>query len=64
MRIQISSHKVTGSIEVTFRTPTGAETRHVISNGVHLWIGNDQMVDCALLTPDEEGFEAVGRIVL
>ena len=64
MRIQISSHKVTGSIEVTFRTPTGAETRHVIFNGVHLWIGNDQKVDCALLTPEEEGFEAVGRIVL
>jgi hypothetical protein len=64
MRIQISSHKVTGSIEVTFRTPTGAETRHVIFNGVHLWIGNDQKVDCALLTPEEEGFEAVGRIIL
>jgi hypothetical protein len=64
MRIQISSHKVTGSIEVTFRTPTGAETRHIIFNGVHLWIGNDQKVDCALLTPEEEGFEAVGRIVL
>lgn len=64
MRIQISSHKVTGSIEVTFRTPTGAETRHIIFNGVHLWIGNDQKVDCALLTPEEEGFEAVGRIIL
>ena len=64
MRIQISSHKVTGSIEVIFRSPTGAETRHVIFNGVHLWIGTDQMVDCALLTPEEEGFESVGRILL
>ena len=64
MRIQISSHKVTGSIEVTFRSPTGVETRHVISNGVHLWIGNDQKIDCALLTPEDEGFEAVGKILL
>jgi hypothetical protein len=64
MRIQISSHKVTGSIEVTFRSPTGVETRHVISNGVHLWIGNDQKIDCALLTPEDEGFEAVGNILL
>lgn len=64
MRIQISSHKVTGSIEVIFRSPTGAETRHVIFNGVHLWIGTDQIVDCALLTPEEEGFESVGRILL
>ena len=64
MRIQISSHKVTGSIEVTFRSPTGVETRHVISNGVHLWIGNDQKIDCALLTPEDKGFEAVGKILL
>ena len=64
MRIQISSHKVTGSIEVTFRSPTGVATRHVISNGVHLWIGNDQKIDCALLTPEDEGFEAVGKILL
>ena len=64
MRIQISSHKVTGSIEVTFRSPTGVETRHVISSGVHLWIGNDQKIDCALLTPEDEGFEAVGIILL
>ena len=64
MRIQISSHKVTGSIEVTFRSPTGVETRHVISNGVHLWIGNDQKIDCALLTPEDEGFEAIGKILL
>ena len=64
MRIQISSHKVTGSIEVTFRSPTGVETRHVISSGVHLWIGNDQKIDCALLTPEDEGFEAVGKILL
>jgi hypothetical protein len=64
MRIQISSHKVTGSIEVTFRSPTGVETRHVISNGVHLWIGNDQKIDCALFTPEDKGFEAVGKILL
>lgn len=64
MRIQISSHKLTGSIEVTFRSPTGVETRHVISNGVHLWIGNDQKVDCALLTPEDQGFETVGNILL
>ena len=64
MRIQISSHKVTGSIEVTFRSPTGVETRHVISSGVHLWIGNDQKIDCALLTPEDKGFEAVGKILL
>ena len=64
MRIQISSHKVTGSIEVTFRSPTGVETRHVISSGVHLWIGNDQKIDCALITPEDEGFEAVGKILL
>ncbi|MEI7506154.1 MAG: hypothetical protein WCK23_04985 [Actinomycetes bacterium] len=64
MRVQISSHRVTGSIEVTFRPPSGAESRHVIKNGVHLWIGSDQRIDCALLSPDDEGFDTVGSKLL
>ena len=64
MRVQISSHRVTGSIEVTFRPPSGAESRHVIKNGVHLWIGGDQRIDCALLSPDDEGFDTVGSKLL
>ena len=60
MLVQISSHRVTGSIEVTFRPPSGAESRHVIKNGVHLWIGSDQRIDCALLSPEDEGFSTVG----
>ena len=64
MLVQISSHRVTGSIEVTFRPPSGAESRHVINNGVHLWIGNDQRIDCALLSPEDEGFNTVGTNLL
>ncbi|CAB4709132.1 unannotated protein [freshwater metagenome] len=64
MLVQISSHRVTGSIEVTFRPPSGAESRHVIKNGVHLWIGSDQRIDCALLSPDDEGFDTVGTKLL
>ena len=60
MLVQISSHRVTGSIEVTFRPPSGDESRHVIKNGVHLWIGSDQRIDCALLSPEDEGFSTVG----
>lgn len=64
MIVQISSHRLTGSIEVTFRSPTGAESRHVILNGVHLWIGNDEKIDCAVLSPDDEGFASVGTNLL
>lgn len=64
MIVQISSHRLTGSIEVTFRSPTGAESRHVILNGVHLWIGNDEKIDCAVLSPDDEGFTSVGTNLL
>lgn len=64
MIVQISSHRLTGSIEVTFRSPTGAESRHVILNGVHLWIGNDEKIDCAVLSPDDEGFTSVGLNLL
>ncbi len=64
MIVQISSHRLTGSIEVTFRSPTGAESRHVILKGVHLWIGNDEKIDCAVLSPDDEGFASVGTVLL
>ena len=64
MLVQICSHRITGSIEVTFRPPSGAESRHVIKNGVHLWIGSDHRIECALLSPEDEGFDTVGESLL
>ena len=64
MLVQICSHRITGSIEVTFRPPSGAESRHVIKNGVHLWIGSDHRIECALLSPEDEGFNTVGKSLL
>ena len=64
MLVHISSHRLTGSIEVTFRPPSGDESRHVIFMGVHLWIGADQRIDCALLSPEDEGFNTVGKSLL
>ena len=64
MLVQICSHRITGSIEVTFRPPSGDESRHVIFMGVHLWIGADQRIDCALLSPEDEGFNTVGKSLL
>ena len=64
MRAHISSHRTTGFIEVNFRAPNGTDSQHVILRGIHLWMSPANDLEYVLLSPEEEGFEFVGNIVL
>ena len=60
----ISSHRLTSFIEVTFRAPSGTESQHLTVRGIHVWMSPENLLEYVLLSPDEDGFEFVGKIVL
>ena len=60
----ISSHRLTRFIEVTFRAPSGTESQHLTVRGIHVWMSPENLLEYVLLSPDEDGFEFVGKIVL
>jgi hypothetical protein len=64
MLAHISSHRLTRFIEVTFRAPSGTDNQHVTVRGIHLWMSSENVLEYVLLSPEEEGFEFVGKIVL
>jgi hypothetical protein len=64
MLAHISSHRLTRFIEVTFRAPSGTDSQHVTVRGIHLWMSSENVLEYVLLSPEEEGFEFVGKIVL
>jgi hypothetical protein len=64
MLAHISSHRLTRFIEVTFRAPSGTDSQHVTVRGIHLWMSPENVLEYVLLSPEEEGFEFVGKIVL
>ena len=64
MLAYISSHRLTRFIEVTFRAPSGTESQHLTVRGIHVWMSPENLIEYVLLSPDEDGFEFVGRIVL
>jgi hypothetical protein len=64
MLVHISSHRLTQFIEATFRAPSGTDSQHLIVRGIHLWMSPENVLEYVLLSPEEEGFEFVGKIVL
>ena len=64
MLAHISSHRLTRFIEVTFRAPSGTDSQHLTVRGNHLWMSPENVLEYVLLSPEEEGFEFVGKIVL
>lgn len=64
MLVHISSHRLTQFIEATFRAPSGADSQHLTVRGIHLWMSPENVLEYVLLSPEEEGFEFVGKIVL
>ena len=64
MLAHISSHRLTRFIEVTFRAPSGTESQHLTVRGIHVWMSPENLLEYVLLSPDEDGFEFVGKIVL
>jgi hypothetical protein len=64
MLAHISSHRLTRFIEVTFRAPSGTDSQHLTVRGIHLWMSSENVLEYVLLSPEEEGFEFVGKIVL
>jgi len=64
MLAHISSHRLTRFIEVTFRALSGTDSQHVTVRGIHLWMSSENVLEYVLLSPEEEGFEFVGKIVL
>jgi hypothetical protein len=63
MLVHISSHRLTQFIEATFRAPSGTDSQHLIVRGIHLWMSPENVLEYVLLSPEEEGFEFVGKIV-
>ena len=64
MLVHISSHRLTQFIEATFRAPSGTDSQHLTVRGIHLWMSPENVLEYVLLSPEEEGFEFVGKIVL
>jgi len=64
MLVHISSHRLTQFIEATFRSPSGTDSQHLTVRGIHLWMSPENVLEYVLLSPEEEGFEFVGKIVL
>lgn len=64
MRVSISSHRTTGSIELIFGLPNGFAQHHVILDGVHIWLNSHLAVEQVLLSEDDDGFESIGLLVL
>ena len=64
MLVHISSHRLTRFIEATFRAPSGTDSQHLTVRGIHLWMSPENVLEYVLLSPEEEGFEFVGKIVL
>jgi hypothetical protein len=63
MLVHISSHRLTQFIEATFRAPSGTDSQHLTVRGIHLWMSPENVLEYVLLSPEEEGFEFVGKIV-
>ena len=64
MLVHISSHRLTQFIEATFRAPNVTDSQHLTVRGIHLWMSPENVLEYVLLSPEEEGFEFVGKIVL
>ncbi len=64
MLVHISSHRLTQFIEATFRAPSGTDSQHLTVRGIHLWMSSDNVLEYALLSPEEEGFSYVGKLIL
>ena len=64
MLVHISSHRLTQFIEATFRAPSGTDSHHLTVRGIHLWMSPENVLEYVLLSPEAEGFEFVGKIVL
>ena len=64
MLVHISSHRLTQFIEATFRAPSGTDSQHLTVRGIQLWMSSDNVLEYALLSPEEEGFSYVGKLIL